>query len=724
MMRSRGEPCRGPWGCSRERIRTSDEVLPLVAIAVWFAGGALLVAPHSEVPILDDWIYAWSVEHLLESGKLEVLPFSSVYPILQILVGAIVSIPFGFSFALLRLCTEGMAFGGTCAAYLTLRELGFERRRALLGTLAVATNPAVLLLTHSFMTDVPLLALSSVALLLYVRAWARRRPGLLWAASAISAAGILIRQVGIALPVSAVLVAAVTRDPWVQKASRWPAFAGVATALCLWLGVRVALGETSDEAERIAQLRYLFRFPLRSYVHAMLETGLAVSFMLVPLALAAIRIRPFRWAAAVAAVAGACFVLEWLANGGAPFNPLRPEAVWSLHELGQARRLMHGSLMTSEGGGVATVAQALMFCSFGVILAAAARSARRTSVAGREHTGFGLLAAFALCYLGLIHVLWLFNERYYLQLLPAAIPFCLRWLDEPQFSTRIAAALLAAQGAIGIAGTRDALRFNELCRTEYAALLHEGVSAYDIDAGYSLNGWMLYAHSENLPAGIDRRTGVPFVTSKGMRPYVLSTSGLEGYDVLQRVESQGWFWPAPWELYVLRKRPASEEPFEPVRSEPTPDSACGRSPHQLLERPDSCAFLNPSRKPRGRSFAQARRSHPASGTSRVLRAFGASAEGMLPQGARQFSFGRNRERASSARRAVQRHPGLLRGATSGLFSSGGESESRTRTILPRVVLLAAPRRVAQCVREDFPMARVGESAGELASSSGRSTIST
>ena len=39
-----------------------------------------------------------------------------------------------------------------------------------------------------------------------------------------------------------------------------------------------------------------------------------------------------------------------------------------------------------------------------------------------------------------------------------------------------------------------------------------GVPPAEIDAGYPLNGWRLYAHPEHLPPGADRRSDVPFVT--------------------------------------------------------------------------------------------------------------------------------------------------------------------------------------------------------------------
>jgi hypothetical protein len=48
---------------------------------------ALLASAPVEVPGVDDWTYAWSVEHFLHTGELRVLEWSAHYPLAQILWG-------------------------------------------------------------------------------------------------------------------------------------------------------------------------------------------------------------------------------------------------------------------------------------------------------------------------------------------------------------------------------------------------------------------------------------------------------------------------------------------------------------------------------------------------------------------------------------------------------------------------------------------------------------
>ena len=73
-----------------------------------------------------------------------------------------------------------------------------------------------------------------------------------------------------------------------------------------------------------------------------------------------------------------------------------------------------------------------------------------------------------------------------------------------------------------------------------------------VDAGYAVNGWWLYAHPENLGAGMRAATDVPFVTAATSMPYVIANSPLPGYQVLRAVS-----WASPWAVsstvFVLRQ---------------------------------------------------------------------------------------------------------------------------------------------------------------------------
>ena len=145
----------------RERItgvRDRSVALDCLGIALGAIAVTLVVRPFRDTPFVDDWTYAWSVEHLLKTGDLRILDISASINVSQIVWGAIFCLPFGFSFTALRVSTWVLSTGCLVGLYLLLRELGVSRRDALIGTAALATYPVYFVLSFTFMTDVPALA--------------------------------------------------------------------------------------------------------------------------------------------------------------------------------------------------------------------------------------------------------------------------------------------------------------------------------------------------------------------------------------------------------------------------------------------------------------------------------------------------------------------------------------------------------------------------------------
>ena len=71
-----------------------------VALAV-----AVVLRPFQDTPFIDDWVYSWPVQHLLDTGAF-LFPELVANPILtQVLWGALFCLPFGFSLTALRVST-------------------------------------------------------------------------------------------------------------------------------------------------------------------------------------------------------------------------------------------------------------------------------------------------------------------------------------------------------------------------------------------------------------------------------------------------------------------------------------------------------------------------------------------------------------------------------------------------------------------------------------------
>jgi 4-amino-4-deoxy-L-arabinose transferase-like glycosyltransferase len=256
----------------------------LVGITTVVLLTALLASAPVEIPIIDDWTYAWSVEHFLETGELRMLEWSAHYPLAQILWGALFSRLLGFSFAALRLSTLVLAWAGVLTLYGTLRELGTRPFLAGLGALLLWCNPVFFVLSHSFMTDVPFVSLMSAALFCYVR-WAKR--GRTWDLSLGGVAALLaclIRQPGAALaliPLAYLLLARMAGGehralPWSQGVWLLVPFLGV--GLTFWW-IHAVHGETRVALEKARMLRLIFAIDrwvwvyVRELLHALMPWG-------------------------------------------------------------------------------------------------------------------------------------------------------------------------------------------------------------------------------------------------------------------------------------------------------------------------------------------------------------------------------------------------------------------------------------------------------------------
>lgn len=179
--------------------------LALILILLVYLVLALIVSPLHEFPLNDDVMYAEAVRTLLEVGRLKLSPWVSPTLILQVVYGAAVSKLFTFSFTGLRLTTLVLSFVTTSSLYLFLRMLGLDRVLSLSGALTLALNPVYLSLSFTFMTDVPFITFLIFSLLCYAQGLSRNRYAGVLAGSVFATASLLIRQVGVILPVAVAL---------------------------------------------------------------------------------------------------------------------------------------------------------------------------------------------------------------------------------------------------------------------------------------------------------------------------------------------------------------------------------------------------------------------------------------------------------------------------------------------------------------------------------------
>jgi hypothetical protein len=521
----------------------------LAGLTVLMVAVSCLAYSPAAVPLIDDWLYAWSVEHFLKTGTLRMLEWSSHYPLAQILWGALCSKLLGFSFAVLRASTLILAWAGVVAFFFTLREMEIEPLPASLGAFLLLCNPVLFMLSHSFMTDVPFVSVMNGALLCYVRWTTRGRTRDLALGSALAVVAFLIRQLGAALaivPIGYLFLMRLTGDtrrvlPWPQRLCLLMPFIGLGLTLGWIHGVH---GETRAYAERVEDLSFIWSTSgwiyMREFLHVVLHLGL----VLWPLTWGITRglsLRALTWATGMMAVLCGLCLWHW---GELP-PPLGP--ILTCNEIGMGRRLIAGSIPDRPW---------LMWCQ-GLALAISLSGAVVLVAALVEGLGHwkhwirGPATVLLLNGLGqllFLEALWLFYDRYYLPLLPGSTSLLVSYLRPTKSVTALILAGGLLWGAIAVTGTIDMFRFNVAVVKARTWLIRQGVDAGHIDAGYALNGWWLYA--PYLPSGLGREPDVPFVTTMTSLPYKIANASEPSYAVVRRVT-----WPALWAasdtLYVL-----------------------------------------------------------------------------------------------------------------------------------------------------------------------------
>jgi 4-amino-4-deoxy-L-arabinose transferase-like glycosyltransferase len=523
------------------------DIAALALIAAPFAIGWALVAPRADVPIMDDYAYAWSVEHLLKSGQLLISDRSSIYPIFPILWGALFARIGGFSFVALRLSTVVLAVVGCWAIYLLLRELAFTRRVALIGALTVALYPVYFAVSFSFMTDTTLVALSAIALYYYVSGIRRDRPSRLWLGALFATLAFLTRQVAAVLPIAA--LAAADRQMLSRSAIRrfWvPVLTGGAIIGVLWLALPVVFGHLPVIDERVRNLRWWFLVPTHAYLDWNVKMLWIVTFPLAPLLLARVPRRR-----EVLLVGGLAILLWYGARFllGVPVTPLINGQIWSLQEILVTRGHLPGDVPPSAWSNrvtpVLTVIGAVVLASFLVGLPSLRRIDRRA---------VRVVVAAGLLHFVFINLIWAYYDRYYMVMMPTCLLASAAPLAGGRLRTWVAVVVLAVWGGISITGTRDMLMTSQVCADLTRELEEQGVPPFDIDAGYALNGWRLYNHPELLPADWDLNSDVPSVNSDRQTPYRIVAGPQPGYDVLKVRQLPAAWWQVTDRVYVVRQR--------------------------------------------------------------------------------------------------------------------------------------------------------------------------
>ena len=496
-----------------------------ILILLYFSA-AILVRPFANLPFHDDWTYAWSVEHLLKTGELQILDWSVHYPLAQILWGALFCLPYGFSFSALRVSTVVLAWLGALALYGTLRELGRTRNESLVATLILVANPVFFVLSFSFMTDVPFVSFANIAFFFIVRGLCRKKSFELGLGCVFTVCALFIRQVAVAIPGSLLLYFLFAPS---QRSWRYLLLTIAFCLLCclVLISIPQIFGVTSQSkflATWVIDVWLLhYNQAVPGVLRILMHGGLALLPLSMPLVASVYR-RPMFWGGVTALfILTGCSILF----GGEIPSP--QDGMWQLSTLGRERRLLQGppapdflpSWLNPPLFMLSLFSSAVMIVKVVDLISAGIRKP------------LGLFVWYGAIQFGLIMVLWFFrpwgSDRYFVVLLPPLIVI----LANRQLRSKIALAIIGVLFALSMLITWNESQTSRAIAEALAWLRGKDIPFASIDAGYVFNGWNLYAHPENLSPGSVPERDVPLVTSKENKPYVIAASPTAGYRVIR-----------------------------------------------------------------------------------------------------------------------------------------------------------------------------------------------
>lgn len=512
----------------------------VVAAALW---------PFQDTPFIDDWAYAWSVEHLVAGDGLRILDWSSHPNFAQVLWGALFCLPLGFSFVVLRLSTWVAALLALCGFHLLLQELGVPRRESLLGVALLGLNPVFFILSATFMTDVPFVAASLWATFALLAALRRRSDRWLVAFAVLASLASAVRVVGVVAPIAAVLTLLLHGGPWGRRKSR----VALAASPLLFFALLLAWGAPrmvhvtdlsavigSPEFRRLYLARGLLELP-RLVLAATLCAAGWLGIALLPLAAALLDRRTLVRALPYAALLLALVAVAWLSGTRWP-PALAPTYTWTFGELGATESLVAASPGPAIPALVSAGVTALGFLSSALVVATLGRRLR----AGESFVAWSLAGHAAL-----LAILWLFYDRYLLVLLPLVIALVLS--GRPRLERARLVALVAAFGLLSVLGVRDHLAYNRALWQGVELLHEDGVPDAQIDGGYVVDGWLQFARPEHAPRDVDDQPFFPWVNAPGgLLPYQITNEPLPGWRVLDDIPYDRWLGRSG-AIYVLER---------------------------------------------------------------------------------------------------------------------------------------------------------------------------
>lgn len=540
---------------------TAGDTAALLGIGVLWASMAWMARPVGEFPLADDWSYASSVLDLVRHRGLTLHPFTPTIAFSHILLGAMVSSTFGFSFEALRIAMYLVGLVGLWATYGLVRLLVPSVPLASTAALTVATSPVYFLLAGTFMTDVSFYAMSMVALCGLTVALRTDSRFSFWLGVVASCAALLNRQIGLAIPVGFALADGLLHRPLHVRRALTPLLLGICLLILWQLLVPAAGGPSLLANSKLVEAKGFLSGSLVEIVTRVTTNALVwvvyAGLWCLPFVLvvrSSVAIPPLR----VAVTTGVLVVL-WVILVGR-WMPALPSV---------------GSWLTPYGFGPSTLRDAMILHleagpELPLVVRCALTAASLWSAAWLLDLAGACLARIvaaprdpdnrAMAMLGIVAALWVapslasfFFDRYLLPFVGVALAAVsplvtgrdvLRW---PR-AVRQGAAVLALQAIVSVAAAHDYFAWNRARLEALEWLLYEKqVGIGQVDAGFEWSGWYLFD------------AGYQPVADKSWwwvrdDAWVLSFGAMPGYREVRRVSYRSWLPPFAQRAVLVQNR--------------------------------------------------------------------------------------------------------------------------------------------------------------------------
>ncbi len=541
----------------------------LLIVAVWIVV-ALLIDPRGEFPLNDDWAYAAAVKTLLGGGGIRLSGWTTVNLIAQIFWGALFCLPFGFSFTALRISTLVLGLTGVLALYGLLREGEAGHGTALFGALLLAFNPLYLVLSYTFMSDVPFIAISLLSFYFLVRGMRRNSGVEIVAGLLLACVALLIRQTGLAI-FMAFSVAYVAKHGW-RRQKVFVAAVSLASGFAvqiLWhhfLTSRHILPALYGVQSTLvlSPRSYVSWHAIKPFAAGLVILSVYVGLFLFPLIL---WIGPRNVKALCRPRLVSLMTVVYAVMGAIVFRRMRmPILRNTLYDLGLGPAILQGgspSLPTAGKGFWAVVTIAGFLGSVvlvGATLRAIGKTRKFLPMPEGKRELLVILLASGLIYLVPLSILTFTGrafDRYVLFLVPLGIVILFLLASDAgrakagSLTISLSVASLILYGAFSIAGTHDYLSWN---RARWQALnnleTEQRVGPDKIDGGFEFNASYLYDPSYRASPG----KSWYFVARDD---FMIAFEPVPGFTEMKRYRFQRWLPPGEGSILVLRRTQAS-----------------------------------------------------------------------------------------------------------------------------------------------------------------------